>query len=123
MSTIDFDRAIDRYVELSQHELEIKLQREALEALLMAPLKRAGSLTSAKSGHTLYFRDRAVLDADKLKENVSTQVWTQVTSRHPVAALLAVAIKRGLIKKGLVEKCSHRSKPWIAIQVKTAKKN
>lgn len=94
--------------------MDTKLKLAAIEQQIMPHLKRARKLRSSK-GNELVYRDRAVLDADKLKAAVSTQVWTQITSRKPVSLLIAVAIRRGLLTRKLVQQCSHRSQPWIAI--------
>lgn len=97
----------------AKHELSaVEAKLKAIEAQL--PVMSVGDVLEGETGK-IRLKDRAQLNADRLYESISLQMWTRVTKRVPVSALIKAEIIRGKIDEKAVSKCYDRTKPWIEI--------
>ncbi len=90
--------------------------QEKLEALTaqLLPTMAVGDILDGKTAK-IRKRDRAVLQADDLRNAINTSLWTKITERKPVAAYYKEAIKRGKLTQDIMDQCSTRSKAWLEL--------
>lgn len=107
---MDRRKVVDQWAELDTEIKKLSRQRDAL----------AKQLTGYPSGteldgyeHRVRVRDRAVLQAEKLRERLSVAMWTRITKRVPVADLYKAEVRRGKLSQDLFKECSTRSEQWL----------
>jgi hypothetical protein len=107
MATVDEWVAAYRAFERAKDKLT------AIEAELL-PTMAVGQVLEGSKGKVRK-RDRGVLKPDRLRDKISSSLWTSITERKPVAALYKAAIQRGKLTQDEIDQCSDRSKPWLEL--------
>jgi len=110
------DDLIDRSTEVLREIAQLEAEKDLLLKKLLETGAQPGDLLVSSMGHKLRICDRGVLREDLLEESVSRSVWNRITVRKSKAALVTIAIQKGLLASTLVDKCYRRSRPWMEIR-------
>lgn len=112
------DELITQWLKLTARIQKLQNELGPIEEELMAQLEMGKSVQIPKKPEKIVKRDRRQLDAEKLEEKVSPEVWELITERKPVAARIEVAIRDKRLTAEVVDSCCGRTKPWLAITKK-----
>lgn len=114
----DRDELITQWIKLTAQIDRLKAKLDPVEKELMAALEMGIPVQIPKKSEKIVKRDRRQLNAEKLCDAVSADVWDLITEPKPVADRIKVAIRDKKLTEDTVEACSDRSKPWLAITKK-----
>ncbi len=114
----DRDELITQWIKLTAQIDRLKAKLKPIEEELMAELEMGIPVQIPKKSERIVKRDRSQLNAEKLCDAVSAEVWDLITEPKPVADRIKVAIRDKKLSEETVEACSGRSKPWLAITKK-----
>jgi len=114
----DRDELITQWIKLTAQIDRLKAKLKPIEEELMAELEMGIPVQIPKKPEKIVKRDRKQLNAEKLVEEVSHEVWALITEPKPVADRIKVAIRDKKLTQETVDACSDRSKPWLAITKK-----
>lgn len=103
------------------YALEVELapllrKQEEMKKALVERMKDGEKIYIPGTAEYVVRRSRKVLKDEELEQKTPPKIWTKITKRVPVAALIALAIERKQLDANVVESCYGRSKPWIEIR-------
>lgn len=111
----DRDELITQWLKLTARIQKLQNELKPIEEELMAQLEMGIPVQIPKKSEKIVKRDRKQLNAEKLVDAVSDEVWDLITEPKPVADRIKVAIRDKRLTQETVDSCSDRSKSWLAI--------
>lgn len=112
------DALVLEWTKLTARIAKLQEQLKPVEQELLSRLKMGDPVPIPRRSEKIVKRDRRQLDPAKLQDAVSDEIWKLITEPKPVAARIEVAIRDNRLTEDVVEACSTRSKPWLAITKK-----
>lgn len=91
-------------------------KQEEIEKALLDKMEDGDKIYIPGTAEYVVRRSRKVLKPEELEEQTPTRIWTKITKKVPVAALIDLAIKNGQLDAEVVASCYGRSKPWIEVR-------
>jgi len=111
---MDRQEMIERTAELFRLRKEIEKELEGYVLVLTAG-KTSGTMLETDNVK-LRVCSRNDLIPTELEKRVSISMWTSITKRIPVAALVKAAIERGKLSQDIIDASSKETRRWLEIR-------
>lgn len=105
---------IERTAELLRLRKAIEKELEGYTLVLTAGKQRGDTLETENV--KLRVCSRSELIPAELEKHVSTSMWTNITKRVPVAALVKAAVERGKLQQEIIDASSKETRRWLEIR-------
>ncbi len=97
---MDVQAQVDQYLALDKQIAELEKQKKEIAKNLLS-VSQIGDVLEGSSGK-VRVQQQNILDDSVLREKISASMWTRISVRKSVAALLSAEVKRGKISEDIV---------------------
>lgn len=101
------------YLDICDTIAELEARKKKLGENILAMTDSDGIIVE---GMNLRRETRRTLVAEKLQKIVSSSLWTNITKRTPVAALVKAAVTKGQISQSDLDNCYKTGSPYLIVR-------